>query len=300
MDEELCPEQKGLENERRWLILRTRVFEENIKSAFELFRAEGIEPLLIKGWAAAREYPEKHRRVFSDIDLCVPPGLFEKAQTICSGDEGKRLNIDLHCGLRHLDTLAWDDLFENSQTVLMDDVPVRILRPEDHLRVLCVHWLTDGGAYRERLLDIYHLLENHAAGFDWERCLGKISPERRDWIYKTIGMTHRIYGLDVSGMPFAAETESIPQWFIKALEKEWASDTKLLPIHTLIGNRREIWKQIKKRFPPNAIQATIDMEGKFDDSARFYYQLGSIFLRLRPSVRRIYNTLKIRMRRKVD
>jgi hypothetical protein len=285
-------------NERRWLILRTRVYEENIKTAFRMFRDRGIEPILIKGWAAALNYPEKHRRVFGDIDLCVAPEAYEAALKVVAEPETKRLNIDLHNSLRQLDTLASQDLFENTRTVLLDDTEIRVLRPEDHLRVLCVHWLTDGGAYQERLLDIFYLLQNRTDDFAWERCLGKISPTRREWIIKTIGIVHQYYGLDISGMPFEAEAVSIPDWLIETLEKEWKSETRLVPIHTQLGNRKEFWKQIKKRLPPNAIQATVDMEGRFDDSPRFYYQLGSLFLRLKPSIGRVYNALKIFLRRK--
>lgn len=281
------------ENERRWLILRNRVYEENIKAAFHLFRACGIEPILIKGWAAAHEYPEKHRRIFNDIDLCVAPVDYPKSLEIVEAEEGKRLNIDLHDGLRHLDTYDWDDLFENSRIVKLDNVGVRILRAEDHLRVLTVHWLTDGGAYREKLSDIYYLLENRAGNFDWDRCFGKLSETRRGWIKKTVAVVHSEFELDVSTIPFADELNDIPRWFLTALEKEWASETNLKPLHTLLGKRREFWKQLTKRFPPNAIQATVEMEGKFDDAPRFYYQIGSIWVRITPSFKRMYNSLKI-------
>jgi len=289
-------EKKEKDDEKRWLILRFKICEEKIKNAFGLFRANGVEPILIKGWAAAKEYPEKYRRIFSDIDLCVPPENYQKSIKLIDNEEARTLNIDLHCGLRHLDKLEWEDLFGNSILESLDDIEVRVLRLEDHLRVLCVHWLTDGGAYKERLLDIYYLLENHSKSFDWNRCFGKISKNRRDWIIKTIALVHKYYDFDVSELPFAEETKSIPRWLIKTLEKEWKSDTKLIPLHTLLGDRREFWKQIKKRFPPNAIQATIEMEGKFDESPRSYYQVGSIILRFKPSIVRVFNSLKIHLR----
>jgi hypothetical protein len=285
------------ENENRWLILKTKVFEENLKTAFRLFRQSGIEPVLIKGWAAALEYPEKHLRAFSDMDLCVAPDMYERSLALAAGEEFRKLVIDLHCGLRHLDTLGWDDLFENSRLISLEGVDVRILRPEDHLRVLCVHWLNDGGANKEKLLDIFYLLENHSNDFDWERCLGKISPTRRGWIKSTIKAAHIYLGMDISGLPFVSEDERLPDWFVKALEREWASGTKLLPIHTLLGRRGDFWRQFKKRFPPNAIQATIDMEGTIDDSTRFFYQLGSILLRMKPSLKRMLDSMKIYRKR---
>lgn len=287
-----------LENEKRWLILRTRVYEEKVKAAFRLFRTHGVEPILIKGWAAAADYPEKYERVFSDLDLCVPDEKFEISRKLIETDEGRLLNVDLHKGLRHLDTLEWEDLFGQTRLVALDDTTIRVLRPEDHLRVLCVHWLTDGGAYRERLLDIYYLLEKHAAEFDWERCFGKIAENRRDWIIKTIAVTKIEYGLDVSRFPFAVETGSVPRWLTKALQKEWASGTRLIPLHTLLGKPAKFIEQVKKRLPPNPIQATVEMEGRFDNSTRLGYQAGSVLLRLQPSIKRIYNSMKIYLKKK--
>src|SRR4051794_19773827 len=110
----LSPELTEQENENRWLILRAKVEDERIKAAFRLLRDNGIEPILIKGWAVAREYPERHRRVSSDIDLAVSPGRYKEGLELISNVEYGKLNIDLHCGLRHLDTLEWDKLFQNS------------------------------------------------------------------------------------------------------------------------------------------------------------------------------------------
>lgn len=276
------------ENDRRWLILSAKLSEEKLKSAFRLFRENGVEPILIKGWAAAREYPAKHERVFSDIDLSVAPSVYEKGLIIVSSEEGSKLNVDLHCGLRHLDTVVWEKLFQNSKIILLDDVPIRILSAEDHLRVLCVHWLTDGGAFKERLLDIYYLLQNNAENFDWDACFGAIDENRRDWIVKTIGVVKRYYGLDTSRMPFAADLDVIPEWFINELEREWASETRLVNILAVINNKKEFWRQFKKRMRPNAIQATVYMEGKFDESSRVYYHAGSFLKRLRFLLGRIF------------
>ena len=277
-----------LQDERRWRVLRVRIAEENIKKAFRFFRAKGVEPVLIKGWAAAVEYPEKYLRPFGDMDLCVAPALFDKALQLLENPEVRNLNIDLHCGLRHLDTVDWELLFENSVLENIDDVPVRVLRREDHLRVLCVHWLTDGGAYREKLLDIFYLLENRSKKFDWDLCFAPIDETRRQWIVKTVALVHKFHTLDVKRIPFAEELETIPKWLLEALDKEWASERKLQPILSTLGDRKEFWMQIKKRFPPNAIQSTIELNGRFDESSRVYYQIGSIFVRLKPSIERAW------------
>jgi len=280
------------EKDKRWLMLRAKVEDERVKLAFCLFRDNGIEPVLIKGWAAAKEYPERYLRVSSDVDLAVSPEQYQKSLNLVKSGEGGKLNIDLHCGLRHLDLMEWEKLFGNSGLELLDGVGIRILCPEDHLRVLCVHWLTDGGAYKERLLDIYYLLKNNSKNFDWEKCFDPLNEKRREWIKKTIALVHRHHNLSGINFPFAVEAEKIPGWFIGALEKEWASETKLNPIHTVLGNREEFWRQFKKRISPNTIQATVLMEGKFDDSSRLYYQIGSILMRSKPSLKRTLRFLK--------
>jgi hypothetical protein len=274
-----------------WLALRWKIQEEKIKRAFEIFRENEIEPILIKGWAAARFYPLQSERIFADIDLCVDPALFQKAENVSKNIDVKKLNVDLHNGLRHLDTVAWEDLFENSQLFEIGASRIRLLRPEDHLRVLCVHWLTDGGAYKEKLKDIFYAVENRALNFDWERCLETVSKKRRKWIVCTIGLAEKYFGLSLKDTPIEREAEEIPGWLIKCVEKEWRSNVRLKPIHTCFGDRKQLFQQIRKRIPPNPIQATIEMEGSFDNRPRIFYQVGDVFKRATPSFKRVGATL---------
>jgi len=280
---------------QRWNLLQNKVQRSNVAAAFELFRLRGIEPILIKGLAAGLNYPETESRHCSDIDLAVSPAEVAPA-TVAVAEFRNRQSIDIHEGLRHLDTLDWTDLFTNSMTVDVEGVPVRMLRPEDHLRVLCVHWLNDGGAYRERLWDIYYAVNGRPADFDWDRCLNVVSPTRRRWIICTIGLAHNYLGLDLKGLSFENEALRLPDWLLRALEREWASDVRLTPIHSFLNDPGGLLKQIRKRFPPNPIQATIDVEGSFDARSRIFYQFGSILKRLVPSVKRVAITLRARFR----
>ena len=275
----------------RWGLLNKKKFEARIVDAFLFMRSAGIEPILIKGWAAARFYPQYVPRYYSDIDLAVSPADYDAALALLESNAEKKVGIDLHKGFRRHDTLPWDDLFANSHLIDIDGVGIRILRPEDHLRILCVHWLGDGGAYRGRLWDIYYAVSNRPKSFDWNRCLNTVSRKRRKWIILTIGLAHEYLGLYIDDLPFADEAVQFPSWLVPALEDEWNSGVPLTSLHLCLKDRRLLWRQIKKRIPPNPIQATIDTEGHFDEKSRLFYQAGSIVKRMPHSIKRIFNVV---------
>ena len=146
--------------------------------------------------------------------------------------------------------------------------------------------MNDGGAYRERLWDIFYAVENRAESFDWEKCLQVVNEKRRYWIICAIGLAHQYLDLKIDDTPFAGEIQNLPKWLIKAVEKEWADEVRLQPIQYYWHNKKQFWQQIKKRIPPNPIQATIELEGYFDKRPRFIYQFGDIFYRIYTSYQR--------------
>lgn len=233
--------------------------------------------ILIKGLAVSRFYPVASMRNFADIDVCVRSINFHQVQRSLT----KGLTIDLHDGLKGLDSLNWEDLFNFAQTILVGDQLVKVLRPEDHLRVICVHWLTDGGENKHRLWDIYYMVKNRPADFDWDRCLNVVSKRRRRWIVCTIGLAHRYLGLDLSGTPIEEEAKDLPKWLTKRVEKEWKRNIPLIPLSQAKHSRKTFFQQIWKRLPPNPIMATIDCEGDFDARTRIIYQIRDIVKRFR-------------------
>ena len=271
--------------------LNFKVHEYRLEKAWKRFENADFKPLLIKGWAAAQYYTDPFEREFNDIDLVIEPRDFDRAEFFQNTYHGDNTAIDLHRGLRQLDTLLFDDLYKHSQIIECGQTEIRVLCPEDHLRVLCVHWLIDGGAKKEKLADIYYAVKNRSLEFDWDRCLNVVSQTRRKWIVCTIALAGKYLGLNLADTPLALEDVEIPEWLLKALEKEWQSDVLLLPVHYYLNDRKELWRQIRKRIPPNPIQATIDMEGEFDNRTRLFYQMGDIFFRLKPSVKRIAKRL---------
>ncbi|MEO8573990.1 MAG: nucleotidyltransferase family protein [Pyrinomonadaceae bacterium] len=281
---------KVITDEYRFYLLRKRIAEDLILAAFRGLRSHGIEPILIKGWAAARNYPASMPRFFGDNDLAVSEADYDAAKKLISAGPDIA-GIDLHRELHHLDTLSWKTLIANSEVVRLDGENIRILCTEDHLRVLCVHWLTDGGERRERLWDIVYAVRNRPNDFDWSKCLDVVSETRRQWIITSIGLAHKYLGLELEGLPFADEARNLPAWLTRYLEKEWARNLELRPLHVQLNSPVNLLRQVMKRIPPNPIQATINCEGDFRSRTRVGYQIRDMFNRLIPSIKRISTTL---------
>jgi len=263
----------------RWTPLFAAAGARSVVEAFRLFREKDIEPILIKGWAAARAYPGGHTRIFTDVDLAFDCNDFDRATRIVRDAKVSGLALDLHNELRHLDTVAWSNLFSNSILVDLEGEMVRVMRDEDHLRVLCVHFLTDGAWFRERLWDIYYAVDRRRPGFDWSRCLDVVAPNRRRWIICVIGLAHRYFALNVDSLPFADEARRLPKWLLESVERQWSGAERLVPLVTVMHDRRQMMRQLAIRFPPEPISSTIEMEGSFDSRFRIHYQMGSMVKR---------------------
>ena len=279
-------------DEHKWNLLRKKTQEVQALRVFSAFRENDIEPILIKGLAAAQYYPEPGSRFSIDVDLAVPVTDFETACSIAVSPATKGIGIDVHREMRHLDTVGWQDLFINSRLIEVEGGNVRVLRPEDHLRVLCVHWLNDGGANKDKLWDIYYAVKNRPADFDWDRCLNIVSKTRRRWIVCAIGLARHYLQLNLDDTPIKGEADDLPAWLIREVEREWSSSTVLRPMHIYLNDASAFFAQIKKRLRPNAIQATVEMEGSFDARTRAHYQIGNIFKRIIPSYKRMSEAFK--------
>jgi len=279
-----------------WNLLQAQVQKRRVTATFEAFRANRIEPILIKGWAAARYYPNLSLRRPGDIDIAVNPDEFTTAQEVVSRRDFSNVNIDLHSGLRHLDSVAWPVLFERSILCDLNNTKIRVLCDEDHLRLLSVHWLVDGGRYKDKLWDIFYAVENRRPDFDWERCLDVVSPIRRRWVICAIAIAHAYLGLNISGLPFESEANNIPAWIKECLEKEWKQSYHFEPILTSTHDSRLLVHQIFRRLPPNPIRATIEAEGDLYGNRRAIYQTKVIARRLGPFLRDLFHFIRLKMR----
>lgn len=276
-----------LDDSRRWHVLQDRRQQLITARAVDLFRSHNIEPIVIKGVAAARYYPEGAYRISVDVDLAVSDHDYAKANEILQTAATKGLVIDLHRELRHLDTAPWDRLVANSVQLRLPEGDVRVLLPEDDLRVLAVHWLTDGGIYRDRLWDIFYLIDRRRPDFDWEGCLDAVEPHRRRWIECAAGVAAKYLGLDLTGTPLDGAADRLPGWLVRTVDREWSAEVKHVPLEAAMGDRRMLFAQLLQRLRPNPIYATVDCEGSFDARTRVFYQARNGVRRVMPSYRRV-------------
>lgn len=267
-------------------MLEQKVQETRISACFSLLSDLDFHPILFKGYVAAANYPKDHDRRYADLDIAVPFSEYEKVREYLPELFKKHIPVDLHCEFRQLDTLDWDELYSRSEIKRIGDSDVRVPCPEDHLRILCVHWLNDGGEYRERLWDIYYAVANRPQDFDWDKCLGCVSKVRREWVIYCIGLAHKYLGLDIKQLPFKEEALNLPAWLPDFLEKEWASNIRTVPLRIAYKRHGMILKQIGKRIPPNPLLAAVQTESSLDTNFLLSMQLRSIFLRSKASIKR--------------
>ena len=280
-------------DEERWNLLQIKAQEARAIRAVKLFRENEIEPILIKGIAASAYYPKGVLRACIDVDLAVSGPDYPRALRLARSRAADGFAIDLHNELRHLDTVPWNDLVKNSRELELGDYAVRIPRPEDHLRILIVHWLTDGGTDRERLWDIYYAVANRPSDFDWDRLLNVVSAHRRRWIVCTLGLAHKFLDLDLAETPVSLDAVDLPPWLVKTVESEWASEVRNEPLEATLQDRSRFFKQVRRRFRPNPIRATVEMEGSFDARTRFFYRAANFVKRIPSSYRRVISTIKL-------
>jgi hypothetical protein len=271
-----------LEQAYRFHTLHALLYKQKIKKVFSILRAGGVEPILIKGWANARLYPEAGLRPFGDVDLCVRPDQYDKAsEMLLKMRDAKRYPVDLHRALGRLDGRSWDEFYTRSQVAGLDDVEVRILSPEDHLHILSVHMLEDGAWRPIQLCDIAAVVEAAASGFDWDVCLGR-NKRRAKWIASAIGLAQKLLGARVENCPAQVRSARLPRWLLPTVLRHW--ERPCLEDHRppelimkTLRHPARVPKALLLRWP-DPIGATIRVKGSFNQLPRLPFQLGAYFI----------------------
>jgi hypothetical protein len=187
-------------------------------------RAVGVEPILIKGFASACSYPEPGLRPSSDIDLCVPAEQVDAAVAALAAAP-LPWAVDLHADVPDLPGRPWHEVFRRSRLASLGEDAVRVLGPEDELRLLCLHQARHGLARPLWLCDVGALLESLPPTFDWDYCLSGTRPHA-DWTTCVVGLAERLLGARPAALPRPAAP---PAWVEQAVLWCWGAGGLPLP-----------------------------------------------------------------------
>jgi hypothetical protein len=270
----------------RLLALQANIHQTKIQKLFRLMRAEGVEPMLLKGWAIARLYPQPALRPYGDIDLFVRPRDSWAARRVIESDAARGSWVDLHTRIDELPETSAEDLFARSQLVECGDEQVRVPGAEDHFALLAIHLLKHGAWRPSWLCDLGLLLESMSADFDWDLCLSK-DKRRANWILSAIGLAHELVGAEIGNEEIAARARAIPGWLARSVLKEWETPFAIdqppmshrAPMRSYLRHPRGFLSDLAHRWP-NPILATVSVNGEFNRWPRLPYQLGNCFLRV--------------------
>ena len=256
--------------------LQNAVLEQQISRVVPLLRAAAVEPLLAKGWAVTRLYPEAGLRPYGDIDLYVRPEQHTVAREALVA--GAPAPVDLHRGLADLDDHEVDDVFDRARLVALGDVNVRVPAPEDHLRLLCLHALRHGVSRALWLCDIAAGLEARPPDFDWDRLLAG-ERRRSDGVVAALGLARAVLGAELGTTPIAARVERLPSWLIPATLRQWGKGSGLRePMGSFLRRPRGALAELRKHWP-NPIEGTMGVGGPWNAWPRLPFQLTHVLVR---------------------
>lgn len=273
------PGARDLRDAYRAHALQAAVREAQIQRVLRLLADAGVEPILVKGWAVARLYPEPGLRPYGDIDLCLPPAQYPVAVEALRRPGSADGCVDLHAAFSSLDAQPWDELAGRSQTVALGTTTVRVLSPEDHLRLLCVHFLRHGAARALWLCDVALLLETVTADFDWDRCLGR-DRRRSEWVKCVVTLAHRLLEARLGDTPLAGHrAPDLPRWLVDTVLREWGRVFQpRTPLAAYLRRPAGALQELRRHWP-NPIEATINCGGPVNWLPRLPFQLADGFSR---------------------
>jgi len=267
----------------RLLALQSSIHESKIRKVFTVLQSVNIEPILIKGWAMARAYPQPALRPYGDIDLILRPHDYQTAMGVAKKDL-RDCQLDFHALPVELADRSIEELFARSQLAVCADQQIRILSPEDHFALLAIHLLKHGAWRPLWLCDLAVLLES-SSNFDWSLCLGKNS-RHQNWILAATGLAQTLLNASTNDREIAARAERVPVWLKQQVLKQWETPfadrqspfSHRAPISFYLRRPRGLLGDLARRWP-NPIVATISVKGTFGARRRKRYEFGNWLLR---------------------
>lgn len=228
-----------LRNETRVLAIKEAVNDLLLSRFTGVLNDAGIEPLLFKGWAVARSYGASYLRPYGDFDILVrreqlalarqtlaPHGRAGRRtarggeHTFHAAEIGKTCAIDLHATLPEQYRSPTDEIMSRARGVrLAGGQRFMVPAPEDHLRIVALHFLRHGGWRPIWLCDIAALAEEAGPDFDWTLCLTS-DAVTCGWIAAAIAAARELLGCRMENGARELGAKA-PRWLVEALLEQW-------------------------------------------------------------------------------
>ena len=260
------------------------VFErQRIESVICALHAAGVKAMIVKGWAAARLYPDEGLRPYVDIDVCVERRQLALARNVLKILSDSRVTVDLHCEFATLGGGTWEQVYSRTQTMRMSKTDVRVPRPEDHLRILSIHMLREGAWRPLWLCDVAAAVESGSADFDWRVCLGQ-NRQWSNWVVCAVRLAHELLGAEINGTPATEDRKALPRWLIPSVLREWGSSSPAMtlrhraPMASQLRSPATLLAGLLHRWP-NPIEGTVIAGGLINELPRFPFQLAAYLMR---------------------
>ena len=256
--------------------------QQRIESLFRSLDSSGIQPLLVKGWAAARLYGDEGLRPYVDVDICVERRQLAGAESALKALANNELNVDLHREFETLGGGSYKEIYARAETIDPDGVTVRVPCAEDHLRVLAIHMLREGAWRPLWLCDVAAAVESRPATFSWDICLGR-NRQWSNWVICALKLAEEMLGAKINGTPAAGE-KPLPQSLVRTVLNEWGSPAPSMslrhqsPMAGAFRSRAALTAGFRNRWP-NAIEGTVVSGGLFNNLPRLPFQFGAYLKR---------------------
>jgi len=273
---------RGFRQAYRLHTLEAALHRQRIREVFLALRAAGVEPILAKGWAIARLYPEEGLRPYADLDLHVRPEEREAAAGLAAGLAEAGCPVDLHVGFERLGDRPLEALYARSRLLPLEGVEVRVLAPEDHLRLLCLHMLGHGAWRPLWLCDLAVALEA-CTGCDWDLLLAG-DARRTEWATCALALARELLGASLLELPAAVRKKPLPRWLAPTVLAAWGEVSEETPqgarrpMSDYLFHPAGLFGALRSRWP-NAIEATVGVGGPFNELPRLPFQVGECLSR---------------------
>ena len=262
-----------------------------LEQVLDRFNQAGLEPIAFKGWTVAPLYAHPGLRPFGDFDVLVDPAdeaLARRAIASLPSTLQAQVDLDMRVLDRFLPDRSFGQLAGRSIVESVGKARCRVLAPEDHFRLICLHQLDHGGWRPLWLCDVAAFVERLPPTFEWGLCLSG-NQRLSESVVALLSLAEELLG---ARLPEGAPRELAPRWLRNALLRGWAGGYQapaepLSILHRL--GRKQALAALRARWP-DPVTATLHLRAPLRGVPRSLLQVVEFARRAVLFLRRAWRT----------